>query len=336
MSNAEIKKRTEAIELSIKEAGDEGDLLKIIDKIILEKKPLDYNKTPCNVISVVFLLLTCFLSYFFFNAPKLPDFWVFLTPIATFTIASISFAYTLFLNGNVDRLSSLIFEKDVIFDNDFTIEKISNGEALAKEWKDDESFFDFDRGNNTKEIEFVASSRFNDKHGDFDFKYYRFHYVVKSQVTETISDGKGGTKTRTRTVYKNYYRYGLMFDTDSKINILISANTPSSRYKEKYQPASLNFREKYAVYSNKEIDAAKFLNPQLIIAFEELYKELGPINYEINGQGKACLSLSTSLLHIERKHSLDDPSAFRAEIASKNKLDDLNTLLKFAAKIKKS
>ncbi|AUI87724.1 hypothetical protein BS333_15070 [Vibrio azureus] len=326
-TNKDVKRAIEKVKNRVHQADNEDDLLSTLDEVIDFGFPLKYNNQIqwfCGAVSlaigVFYLVYQNTTSYYISDA----DYII----LGFFSIVGAMFIFYGWSRINsVNSLSDEIFKKDLLFDNDLNIKSV-DGEKYAKELKRD--FFDFNRGNHSRDIEFLSYGKYTGIEYQYDFEYYCFHYVNKRTVTTTTSDGNGGKKTTRRTVYDDYRKYGILFDFNFSSAVSIYNDPPEGKYKKNFKSASINFNKHYSVSCTDEMVVAKLLKPVVVIKLEEMAAKFRGFNLEINTDGKACISVEDNLLDVKRVYGIDQPEMFRKEIAQSNELKKLNTILEFS------
>ncbi len=306
-----VKHAVNKIESKVDEANSKGDLINILDEVLSLGFSLKSNNTPL-ILSSLFMALNVF---YLFKIGISGDGSITVLMIS-FSMALLILVYTSRKAFIISDLSDKIFEKKLIFDNEL---EYTNIEDSFKEIQS--VFFDFDGRGRGGEINFLLKGQNQGREHHFDFKYYRFEYIAGG------SDGKK----------QYFYRFGIVFDFQFSSSIAVFNDSPHKKYKgynNKFKPASLRFNELYSVSCENEMIAAKLLKPAIVNKFEELANDFKKVNFEVNSDGKACLSTSVNLLDtmwdVRRKYGLDQPEMFKQEIAKHRELKKLNAMLDFA------
>ncbi len=228
-------------------------------------------------------------------------------------------------DSSISRLSDDIFSKNVLFDNHI---KLLPGKEQAGYLL--QAFMEFQRGNHNREIQHLYQGYAENEHSRFNYYFYHFHYVNKRTVTYTESNGKGGTRIRTKTVYDHYDRYGIWVPQFKSDALMVYSHAPDKKLDTRYRPASNRFNKHYRVQAREEMDAARIMKPAVVTAFEDLYSLLKRPNVEIQPTAGLCLSFGDAkLLQVKRQYSLLQPELFQQEIAAHTPLDKLRQTLHF-------
>ncbi|GAL18729.1 predicted membrane protein [Vibrio maritimus] len=156
------------------------------------------------------------------------------------------------------EVSDTIFFKDAMLNNNLTA--VSSGSQYTVSALQ-ERFTEFNRGNEGYGIKglYQGSHQIYDDYS-FDYKLYKYRYVIKR--TETYTDSKG--KLRTRTVRSEYFRDGLLFDFPYAKGVNVSADGRLKYKGERYTSASNEFNRSFKVTANEKIEAAKLLTPAVV------------------------------------------------------------------------
>lgn len=219
-----------------------------------------------------------------------------------------------------DPVSEQIFIMDALFNNQLKPVKC-DGEAMAKQLGED--FREFIRGNDIRRIKNLYEGSFAGSDHSFQYQMYCFHYVRKR--TETYTDSKGNT--RTRTVRDHYYRHGFLLDFPYAKGLSLDADRSIKFSGEKYRGTSNEFNREFKVRAHDTMNAARLLTPAVeerLVAFAKAFKS--PV-VEITPNGRLCLAVTDDLLAIKRKHGLENPKEFAEEIAGHTELQKVQDML---------
>ncbi|WP_025562878.1 hypothetical protein [Psychromonas sp. SP041] len=327
-----VNKKIKEIVLSAKEelakAESEKDLVTIIDKVIALDYPLKYDNTVQWSVGTAFAATSVPLYFYFLEVTNyflLAHYFMLACPLI---VAASFFGYALMRTNSVSELSDEIFKMDLIFDNKLKPIKTRIGKGYAKKLKG--QFCEFDRGNYSREISFLAEGNYDNNGCKLPYDYYSFHYVNQRTEVVVTSNGKGGTTTSTRTVYDHFHRYGIMFDHNAASSVMICSSTPLSKLEQKFEPASLKFRKEFSVTCADQMEASKLTKPTVVLKFEEMADEFDGLNFEASENGRACLSVRNNLMGVTRKAGLEYAISFKEEIEQNNQLKKLDKLLSFA------
>jgi hypothetical protein len=216
-----------------------------------------------------------------------------------------------------DRISLL----DILFNNGLKALSFKRKEK-AKELG--QQFKEFIRGNDLREIQHLYQGHYEGELHSFDYRLYRFHYVVRR--TETYTDSKGNT--RTRVVRNSYYRHGLLLHFPFARGLSLEGGSGISFSGEEYTTASNEFNRLFSVRADKEIAAARFLSPAVIEAMLAMASEYSRPVLEINVRGDLCFAFNNDdMLEYKRHYNLENPVEFASEIAKHDELKKLDGLL---------
>lgn len=219
-----------------------------------------------------------------------------------------------------DPVSEKIFLLDALFNNDLKPVKY-DGKGLAKTLG--EEFAEFIRGNDIRQIKDLYQGKFEGEEHSFEYQLYCFHYVKKR--TETYTDSKGNT--RTRTVRDHFYRHGFIVDFPYVKSLSLDADRSISFRGEKYRGTSNEFNRIFKVKAADPISAARLLSPVLeeqLVTFAKAFKSP---TLEISSRGRLCVAVQDNLLSLKRKHGLEKPGAFAEEIAGHTELKEVQKIL---------
>ncbi|TKB50299.1 DUF3137 domain-containing protein [Ferrimonas sediminicola] len=220
-----------------------------------------------------------------------------------------------------DPVSDRIQHLDILFNNNLLQERV---DATGKARQLGRLFRDFDRGNYSREIRALYSGDCTGEVHDFGYQLYHFHYVDKRTETYTDSDGK----TRTRTRYDHYDRYGVLLAFPFAKGVSLDGDSRLRFYGDKYTSASNAFNRAFKVRARDQMEAARLLTPAVVELLTEFGSRFRQPVIEITDKGKMCIAFDDKdLLKLERRHGLDQPDAFKEEIAGHAKLEKLDTLL---------
>lgn len=195
------------------------------------------------------------------------------------------------------------------------------------------SFYDFQRGNYSRKISWAKSIEVEYGEETIRAVVAHLHYVNERTVTQ-ITNRNGRLVTQRRKVYDHHHREGLILP--NKLNfspMIISQTGPSDTYTESYRPSSKLFRDHYQVRSDSQLDAAKFLEPVVVVAFEDLARKFDDVSYEISRSAGNLLCQKDALLTFEPKYTVQQPKKLKQELLNRTQLDSLNQLIGFNLKL---
>jgi hypothetical protein len=221
------------------------------------------------------------------------------------------------LKGLVDA----IWHKNLLLDNQLQ-ELSCQPEAKAREFE--RRFFEFNRGNHKRSIDWLCQGHYQGEQHQFDYQLFDFHYVDKHTTTTTDSKGR----SHTRTTYSHYHRYGVImsFGFTRDLNILGYSN--SGQRGIKWEPASLEFRKQFKVLAGSEMTAAKFFKPAVVEQLQQLGQKLRKLNLEFNSQAELCLTVADSdFANVPCPLGLEDAQAFLSLLQQQTRLVKLDAAL---------
>ncbi len=173
-------------------------------------------------------------------------------------------------------------------------------------------FGDYARGNYSRAITYAIQGVYPGQVHPLPYAYYQLHYVNKRIVTTTESDGKGGTRTVTKTVYDHYDRYSLVVDFPWVEGI--TARTSGGRaldFEHAHDTASSEFNKAFTLTGGTRLACARFAKPVTVLHLLKLHKQLRNMNMEFSWHGQLCLSFDDSnLLDFDLPCDLTQPDAF--------------------------
>lgn len=325
--NGKLTSLLEESMIRAERAKDESDLLQVVKRI--EKfKAQEGDIAYSHVIKIFFIFLGTVLNgifwYLFFNEPVdmmselFNDNWIFFGGIAVGLAALLitPIAMLFGAESRIKKLSDLIFNKDILFDNNMRELNIDGEETYAKLNK---TFGGFNRGDEDRTIEMMIGGE-HETIGHF--RLYKFSYVV---VT-TVSTGKTTTQ-----IHTTYYRYGLLCTFPFTQSIAINADDAFS-YKKRWKSTDSDFNRRFKATAEDDMAIAKFLKPTVVLAFNELpFKD---ITFEVNSGDMLNISFTDEdVFTLDRKYSVKEPELFRKEIESFLGLPKLKLLLAFIEKL---
>lgn len=329
--NQRLKELVRLVSDKVEQAQSQADLLDAISEVKKFDGPLRYNNTIFNTIAALAFLLAAasWAAWGYFGKGVLvptvidPPIVVGLIAFTFGTVGLIAFTSGTMRNAAISKLSNRIFEKGILFDNNLNeIPFDKRGKARELEQK----FHEFDRGNHSREIWNLCEGFFVGETYQFGYHLYSFHYVDRH--TETVSDGKGGTRTRVR--YDHHNRYGIYMPFEHAANIAVLSFDVEGIRGASFRPASNRFNEIYRVIALDEFEAAKFLKPAVVLAFEAIADCFTDLNFEINANAELCMSFGDNILPlgaVKRKYGLENPDPFIAEILAHQTMSKLNLAL---------
>ena len=220
---------------------------------------------------------------------------------------------------------------------DETLKHLYNMTYCQRQFLDnaEHKFVDFNRGNYSQDVEWGKEIDFHSEAGLLRASVVYHHYVDRRTETYTESDGKGGTRTRTRTVYDHYYRQGVILPPLNKTTrLVLSESRLSKRWSQSFMPASREFEKNFRVQADSQFDAAKFLEPAVVVACEQLGNKLKNLTIEFAHDGSLLINQhNTNLLNPAMDHDITNPVAFKEELLNDTSLFTVNSIFGFVNQI---
>ncbi|WP_299568817.1 DUF3137 domain-containing protein [uncultured Shewanella sp.] len=254
------------------------------------------------------------------------DFGVFIFCIISLVVAIYIFVAR---RKKVDKVSRLL--------RDETLKHLYNMTDCQQQFLNnaENKFVDFKRGNYSQDLEWGKEIDFHSDLGLIRASVVYHHYVDRRTETYTESDGKGGTRTRTRTVYDHYYRQGVILPPLNKTtHLVISESRLSKQWSQSFMPASREFEKNFRVQANSQFDAAKFLEPAVVVACEQLGNKLKNLTIEFAHDGSVLINQhNTNLLNPAMDHDITNPAEFKEELLNDTSLFTVNSIFGFVNQI---
>lgn len=177
-------------------------------------------------------------------------------------------------------------------------------------------FGDYARGNYSREITCAVQAVYPGAVHALPYAYYQLHYVNRRVVTTTESDGKGGTRTVTKTVYDHYDRYSLVIDFPWVEGV--TARTAGGRnldFEHRHDTASSEFNKAFTLSGGTRMACARFAKPVTVLHLLNMHKQWRNLNLEFSWHGQLCLSFDdSSTLDFAMRCDLSSPDDFHAWI----------------------
>lgn len=316
--NKEITLILNEVESDVEKANSQSDLIEAIDKVsrfLKSGKDLKYELGGYILGVIALLGVSVVFGYKYFNDEKLFNQlgWY------GYTILCILLLITIILGGvastysnRSDSLSDMIFNKDILFDNQLVYVKIRNDQYETFK----NQFGDFKRGDEGQEITQLIKSIVVIDDKSYDYYHYTFEYVEVTRVPVPV--GKTITMQRKKTTY---YRYGIILDFPWAKGLIIKDSSGGDcPYEHTVTSSSETFNVIYDVAADSVQDAARFLKPAVILALNGAAEYFDELSIEINSESKMCISFEDSdLLSFSRKYSINEPEKFIEEVSLKNR-----------------
>jgi hypothetical protein len=308
--NKDLKALLENVDSAAKAASNNSELLDAVKMVKDFNAPIKFEHTYHYIFSAISLILFSLSLYWNIVVTQSPEPLQITISAVMFFLVVTPLIMVMLNAGNIKSLSDYIFRKDSLQDNN--MEEIGLDHEiftyLSDNFKDE-----FSRGNHSRE--FIRGYSVKDDKDEVFL--YKFKYVNSRQETYTSTDSNGNTSVHTRTVYDNFYRYGVV----TKFNHAQSIEIKSSGSRMNpidFKPSSISFSDNFKVGAIDNIAAARFLKPAVVIAIEALDDNTSSLNIEIDEKGLMCISCSNSDLfnaNSDRKYSIADVEEFYDEIA---------------------
>lgn len=217
-------------------------------------------------------------------------------------------------NGLLDVLSAKILANCALFTNDL---KAVTGLAPITLANFLREFRDFNRGTYQRNIVELVQGVFPGDTHAMPFIYSHFHFVDERTETYSVTDGKGGSTTKTRKVYDHYHRYSLVVDFTWVRDVTVRGNGGGSIDREyDWDSTSVDFNRAFKLTGDSEMACAKFSKPATILHLLHMQNELKSPNFEFSANGRLCLSFDNAdLMSCEADGSLKEPAVFYDSIA---------------------
>ncbi|MFT5900561.1 MAG: hypothetical protein ACI97K_003233 [Glaciecola sp.] len=123
------------------------------------------------------------------------------------------------------------------------------------------------------------------------FTLFEFKYVNVTRSSSTDSNGNSRTTTTKSTIYK----YGMLVQFDNFNYLTLNAG----RFSMKWDSASRTFNKLFKVRCASEIQAAKFFDPKVVLAFADKYHFIESM--DVNSNSIACFELPKGVFPSEVK-----------------------------------
>ncbi len=190
-------------------------------------------------------------------------------------------------------------------------------------------FGDYARGNYSRELTQALQAVYPGALHELYYSYFQLHYVNKRIVTTTESDGKGGRRTVTRTVYDHYDRYSLVVEFPWVEGITArTGNGSGLDFEHHYQTASTDFNKAFALSGSSTMACAKFAKPVTVLHLLAMHRQLKGMNLEFSFDGRLCISFENSnMLDFDMPCDLYDAEQFYRYIETGARLPHLEKVL---------
>jgi len=309
--NRRLRAFLSSLEDDLSTAQNTDDLVAIVKRAKAFGTPLKFDNKIPNQLAFVLYALAVGVGLYMYSIDG--DILMALLPF----FGGIGFSVMAGLrNAKANTLSDGIFKRDILFDNEMTA--ITRG--LARQTRSlIQTFADFRRGNHEREVRELIRGTFTGEEHSFIYHYFHFHYVDRY---ETVVGSKR------RTVYDHHDRYGILVQFDFTQNMAIQSFGRLRNWSATFRTASNRFNKLYDVEAALELDAAKFLKPKVVVAFEDFYRKFYKPNFEFTSTGELCMSFNDKgLVQVGHSYSLNEPDLFIEELRQANDLPKLKVAL---------
>ncbi|MFY9074438.1 DUF3137 domain-containing protein [Malaciobacter mytili] len=317
-----LKQTINKLDEKIKKVNTKEELNEVLEIIKAYKKPFIYENNKYFLISgflILFILLYNIYILWEWNEQWGESNSLALGLIVLLAIPIYLILTPLLRNMKIRNIENTIYKIDMMLDNN--IKK----DSTISHYYLNSNYFGFNRGNYQNKLkETYIISNFQANTYLLEAKLFNYHYVNKR--TETYKCGKS---TCTRTVYDHYNKYGIEVDFKNTSNIVINADIFSVHLPQTFKTSSIKFNKKFQVKCEDEFTAVKFLQPSLIVYFEDLAKEFNYLSFQFINN-KLCIMFSNFDVlpnSASRKYGLTSPKEFIEELNGFTKIEKLSKLL---------
>lgn len=318
-SNAELKQLIKDMNEKSEVINNHHDVMAIVKMAVDYDGKFEFEHGEKLKILALCVVVVIALLIYSQTVYRLPDIWYY-SMILTGGLGVAVLAVMASQKGSIKQLSAKLYQADLKFDNG--IQPIRLTDEEKNQFK--KEFIEFSRGNYSRKFtRFFSIKPVDDVSRGL---YYQYHYVDKRIETVTESDGKGGVKTRQKTVYYHYDRYGVIFDFEYGHGLSINSNG-STRNPVLYKPAYMDFNNKFEIGANSELDAAKYLKPALQESLVTHAKSFSGLNIQISEQGQLLIAFDQPLYEgLKSTNTLRNPQEFYNELAEDNNIERLQKI----------
>lgn len=319
--NRRLKAFLGSLKDNLNTAQNTDDLVAMVERAKAFGTPLKFDNRIPHQLAFALYALTVGVGLYLYSIDG--DFLMALLPF----FGGIGFSVMAGLrNAKASNLSDDMFKRDILFDNQMT----AITEGLAHQTQSlIRTFTDFRRGNHKREVKELIRGTFSGEEHSFIYHYFHFHYVDQYET---------GIGSKRRTVYDHHDRYGILVQFDFTQNMAIQSFGRLRNWNATFRTASNRFNKLYDVEAALEVDAAKFLKPKVVVAFEDFYQNFGKPNFEFTSTGELCMSFNDKgLVQVGHSYSLNEPDLFIEELRQANDLpklkialEHIHTLMKYS------
>ncbi|MBA1280310.1 hypothetical protein [Stutzerimonas stutzeri] len=319
-------------------AASKDELLEAVQIVRDFPGPLQFDQTKPKAIAVVFGVLCLAAIAFALWAPVEAKAWLAsltgtnhqLVQIGCAVLFGIATAVCFAFMGNraslLKTLSTDIARRSSLLSAGLTPVSIDNGQLLKRL---EGEFRDYQRGNYSRDITLALTSAYVGETHQLDYSYCHLHYVNKRVVTKRVSDGRGGYRTKTETVYDHYDRFSLVVDFPWVKGIAVRANGHSAiDFKHPFVTTSSDFARAFVLTGISTMECVKFAKPVTVLHLLKMKKQLSGMNLELSLSGRLCLSFEVAnLLDFDMPCDLGSPDEFYQLIDAGVRLPYLTNVL---------
>lgn len=311
------------ISQKIEAAQSKDDLIAAISQVKAFDGPLKFKHSRYKLLALICALIAAVTGFF---ADEIYLQWLHSATPFTIFFALCTVGLLFYMrrkSASVHSLAKRLYLRALLFDNHL---RELTSELPLLESRLFTQYFEFRRGNYSRKITAGYEGNYQGKTHTFDYAFYHFHYV--DQRTETETDSKGNTKTRT--VYDHYDRYGIALDFRLARQLAITSKAIGGFKGERYKPSSNRFNRLFKVVAGDEMTAARFLKPAVVLACEEAADHFKALNLEFSGDAGLCMSFDNNkVVSGEPQYDFNSSDGFIREVGEENLLPELHTALDF-------
>jgi hypothetical protein len=319
-------------------------LLKAVQIVRSFKGPLQFDQTKPKAAAIVLGVLALAAIAFAFWGPPEAKAWLAQSTgfshqlvqvgLAVFFSTS-TLACFAFMGGRASLLPNLsedIARRSSRFTAGLGAVPMGNEKLLTRLLKE---FGDYSRGNHSRDITLALTASYAGETHNLTYTYCQLHYVNKRVVTERVSDGRGGFRTKTRTVYDHFDRFSLVVDFPWVKGVSLRANSQTAvDFEHSFETSSSDFNRAFVLTGTSTMGCVKFAKPVTVLHLLRMREQLDGLNLEFSLGGRLCLSFETStLLDFDMTCDLASPDDFYRLIDAGVRLPHLTQVLAMAHRL---
>ncbi len=304
MSNRQVKKIVNHIQVHVNAAENRSDVTEAVNIAVNYGKPVSYDYSVQSTTAYILIVACFFIS-------------VISLSLASFTISAISILIVIFssivifyIGVNKKQLSEIerkIYKWNLLKSNNYKPENLSDFEDIQHD------FYEYSLYGRSHKIIDQISGRTGVGGYSAPFRYYHIHST------------KGSGKEKV-----TYDRYCFVIPFGFYKNIQVSNEKINPKLKDRWKPVSSEFNRRFRVYSNTTENASRFLKPAVIEAFQNTSKNFRDLNVELSKNAELCFAFSgTDPFSSGRQYDLGNPSAFLDEVSNEVKSKELEEIFVF-------